>query len=374
MMPPLPGITAQTYGRGLEGLIAGATRICLLDGKLGRFLIRGYAIEDLAARASFEEVSHLVLFGSLPRGVETIAWQKELARWRTPPAQAVDVLRLIPHDAHPLAIFRTMLTVAACEAPNVEAAEVDPRFGHTGRILSWSASLAASAVRHLRGQSPVALDATASYAVAFLAAALGRSPVPEEEKAFEASLIVQIEHELHAACLAALVVHSTGADLGSAVLAGTGALSGIRHGGANQLAFQTLERFDTPDDARGWAREAIARGHRFPGFGHRVYKCPDPRARILEPLTEALLRARGLERRWEVYCALRDEVERALGPRGIYANVDGVTGLLYDLLGLPVAAFTIPFVLAIQTGWMAHCMEYGSSGPMIEPGSVYVPS
>jgi citrate synthase len=202
---------------------------------------------------------------------------------------------------------------------------------------------------------------------------LGREPTPEEERAFEVSLIVQAEHGLHAAALAALVVISTGADLGSALLAGMGALSGVRHGGANQLAFELLEELADPAAARRRAREAIARRERIPGFGHRVYRCPDPRVRLLEPHAEALCRVHGLVERWETYRAFRDELEGMLGPRGIYGNVDGITGLVYHPLGLPASAFPIPFCLAIQTGWIAHCLEYrATAGRMIEPGAVYL--
>jgi citrate synthase len=212
------------------------------------------------------------------------------------------------------------------------------------------------------------------YAANFLHQATGRTPSTEETTAFEASLVVQAEHGLHAAAFAALVVISTGADLGSAVLAGMGALSGARHGGANQLSFEMQEQLDGPDAARRWAREALARGHRFPGFGHRVYKCPDPRVRALEPYAESLLSASGNERLWRTYLALREEIEEALGPKGIFANVDSITGLIYHPIGLPVSAFPIPFCLAIQTGWMAHCLEYLPDGKVIAPGAVYLDS
>jgi citrate synthase len=151
-----------------------------------------------------------------------------------------------------------------------------------------------------------------------------------------------------------------------------GALSGARHGGANQLAFEMLAALEGPDDARAWARDALDRGYRFPGFGHRVYKCPDPRVLALEPHAETLLEATGGRRLWETYLALREEIEGALGAKGIFANVDSITGLLYHPMGLPVSGFPIPFCLAIETGWMAHCLEYLPDGKVIAPGAMYV--
>jgi citrate synthase len=366
--PPSP----QTYGRGLDGLIAGDTRICEIDGVNGALRVRGYPIEELVEGASFEEVSFLILNGDLPTPEQLTDWDGELRRWRHPPRAAMDALSKVPARSHPLAQYRTMLTVAACHNPDAEDPTLEAQWKRPARILSWTSALAAAAIRHLEGLPPVEPADELGFAGNFLHQTLGRQPSQRETRAFEASLIVQSEHGLHAAAFAALVVISTGADLGSAVLAGMGALSGARHGGANQLAFEMLERLEGPEDARRWAKEALEHGHRFPGFGHRVYRCPDPRVRALEPYAREVLADRGMEHRWRTYVALRDEVEGALGSRGIFANVDSITGLLYHPMGLPVSAFPIPFCLAIQTGWMAHCLEYLPDGPMIEPGAVYV--
>ncbi len=367
--PPKP---LQRYDRGLEGLVAGDTAIGLIDGVRGRLLYRGYEVADLVKHATFEEVSFLILFGELPDPTELSRWSAELRQWRQPPRAALNALDSVPARAHPLAQFRTMLTVAACHIPDADDTSLDAQWRRPARIMSWTASLAAAAIRHLHGKDPIDPSDDLGYSANWLYQVLGRRPDEDESRAFDASLIVQAEHGLHAAALAALVVASTGADLGSAVLAGMGALSGARHGGANQLAFETLAELTTPAHARAWAIQALARRHRFPGFGHRVYKCPDPRVTVLEPFARSLLTARGMDRLWETYVALRDEVESELGGRGIFANVDSITGLLYHPMGLPASAFPIPFCLAIQTGWMAHCLEYLPDGAMIEPGAVYL--
>ncbi|MCJ7756180.1 MAG: citrate/2-methylcitrate synthase [Thermoanaerobaculales bacterium] len=367
---PIP--SEQRYGRGLEYLLAGDTKIAEIDGTAGRLLYRGYPIEDLVGRVTFEEVTYLILFGELPTPSQLADWHNELIRWRQPPAAAIEALERVPASAHPLAQYRTMLTVAACHIPEPEKTDLDAQWRRPARILSWTAALAACAIRHLLGETPIEPRGDLGYAANFLWQTLGRLPERFEIKAFEASLVVQAEHGLHAAAFAALTVISTGADLGSAVLAGMGALSGARHGGANQLAFEMLAGLDGPEDARSWAREALARGHRFPGFGHRVYKCPDPRVTALEPLAKRLLIDHGQEKLWHTFGALRDEVENALGARGIFANVDSITGLIYSPIGLPVSSFPIPFCLAIQTGWMAHCLEYLPNGKVIDPGAVYI--
>jgi citrate synthase len=367
---PLP--PRQTYGRGLEHLVAGDTTVGHVDGRVGRLVYRGYAIEELVGRASFEQVSYLVLHGSLPDAGALEAWNQELRQWRRPPRQAVAALQHVPSGAHPLAQYRTVLTIAACHMPEPENTDIDAQWRRPARILAWSAALAAAAIHHLEQSDPVAPRDDLGYAANFLHQMRG-GPVPDDEvAAFDASLVVQAEHGIHAAALAALTVVSTGADLGSAVLAGMGALSGARHGGANQTAFEMLAALDGPEQARQWAEAELERGRRFPGFGHRIYKCPDPRVRALEPYARELLAARGQLRLWETYLALRETIENRLSAKGVYANVDSITGLIYQPLGLPVTAFPIPFCLAIQTGWMAHCLEYLPDGKVISPGAVYL--
>ncbi len=362
----------QTYGRGLEGLVAGESAISRIDGHAGKLWFRGYAIEDLAAHASFEEVAYLILRGELPDRAALAAWRRELVSWRGVPREAIAVLERLPERAHPLAQFRTALTVAACHIPEAEKTSPVAERRRPARLLSWAAGLAGAAIRRGQKLPSVPHRHDLSYAAHFLWLALGREPDPEEARAFELCLIVHAEHDLHAAALAALVVASTGADLGSAALAGMAALSGAIHGGASQTAFEMLQAFPDPAAARAWARTRLSEKYRFPGFGHRVYKTHDPRVRILEPYGRRLLERTGMSRLREISQALREEVEGALGAKGIYLNVDGVTGLIYHALGLPAESFPIPFCLAIQTGWMAHCLEYMPEGRVIEPGSVYV--
>ena len=149
------GAALQTYGRGLEDLVAGDTAISHIDGARGALTFRGIDVAELAEHRSFEEVSYLVLYGELPGPAERKRWSAELARWRHPPAAALAALQRVPASAHPLAIYRTMLTAAACVAPSVERPGQDLEWHRPARILGWSTSLAAAAIRHLRGLPPV---------------------------------------------------------------------------------------------------------------------------------------------------------------------------------------------------------------------------
>ncbi len=363
----------QTYERGLADLVIGDSSISRIDGANGRLWYRGYAIEDLAAHASFEEVSYLILEGELPDAPALAAWRDELAGWRELPEEALKAIAALPFGHDPFDGFQTAMAVAASVAPERDARDPVVLRRHAARILTWTAGLAAACIRKLRGQSPVSPREDLDYTSHFLWLANGREPDDVERSALEVTMIVKAEHGVHAAALTALVVASAGADLDSAVLAGIGALSGSLHAGANRAAYRmVLERRD-PDDARTWARARLAERYRFPGYGHRVYKSHDPRAMLMAPHAERLLARAGRADEWARFVAMRDEIETALGPRGIRGNVDALTGFIYEPLGLPEEAFTIPFCLAIQTGWMAHCLEYLEHlGPVIEPTSLYL--
>lgn len=370
-MKPINYLIEQTYSRGLENLVAGETDIGKIDREKGKLWYRGYEIEELANCSSFDEVAYLIIHGELPTASQFEGWIKELEAWHDPPAEALAVLESLPADAKPLMLYRTMASVAACNIPEGENVRLDAQWRRPARILSWSSTLAAAAICHILGKEPNPFNPGLSFSANFLTRSLGKKPAEDEIKAFDVSLIVQTEHGFNVAALAALTVISTGADLGSAVLAGLSALAGQLHGGANQLAFQNLVQRQSVQEARDWVSRKLNEGYKFPGYGHRIYQTPDPRAKILEPYAKNLLENTGDELLWDIYQTVRDKVESSLGKKGIYINVGGVTGLIYHALGLPADSFPIPMALAIQVGLMAHCLEYISDGRIIEPRAIY---
>ncbi|MGE0431767.1 MAG: citrate/2-methylcitrate synthase [Planctomycetota bacterium] len=362
----------QTYGRGLENLVFGDTAICRIDGARGELSFRGYPVADLTQHCSLEQVIWLIINGDLPDAGELGAWHESLQRWREPPVGAINAIYHLPDGTSPFAAFRTALAVAAAVAPDASRRDADAQRERPARIIAWSYALAAAAIRCHQRKEPVAPRGDLPMAAHFLWQAFGAVPDEVAARAFEVSLILQSEHDIHAAALAAVAVVSAGGDLDGAVLAGVGALSGRLHGGANQTAFRLVQSFEGDvQRARSWTRERIAEKHRFPGFGHRVYKTHDPRGRALAPHARRLLERQGQSALWEVFEAVREEIESALGAKGIFANVDAFTGLIYHPLGLPVPAFTIPFCLAVQTGWMAHCLEY-LGGPPLRPTALWL--
>jgi citrate synthase len=370
-MKPIKEAIEQTYNRGLENLVVGETNIAKIDGEKGKLWYRGYNIEELANSSSFDEVAYLIIHGELPTTSQYERWLLELQIWHEPPKEPMTVLKWLPANTQALMLYRTMLSIAACHIPESENTRLDAQWRRPARILSWCSTLAAAAICHIRGKEPNPFNPGQSFSANFLTQSLGKEPNEYEIKVFDVSMIVQAEHGIDTAALAALTTISTGADLGSAVLAGMGALSGKLHGGANQFAFENLIQHESVEEAREWAHKKISEGYRFPGFGHRIYKTHDPRITILEPYVERLLETKGDKLLWDIYRTVRDEIESKLGRKGIYVNADGITGLIYYALGFPPESFRIPFLLAIQVGWMAHCLEYLSDGKMIEPGAIY---
>ena len=371
-MKPIREKIEQTYGQGLENLIIGETSIAKIDGENGKLWYRGYDIEDLAEYSSYDEVSYLIIHGELPTPSQYEKWIEQIRSWEEPPLESRIVLRSLPGDAHAFMLYRTMLSIASCHIPEGENTRIDAQWRRPSRLFSWSSSLAAAAICHILSLQYEPANRADSYASNFLSRSLNRDLTELEAKAIDVCMIVQAEHGCQASTLAAITVISTGADLGSAVIAGTGALSGKLHGGAIQQSFINLLDLDTVEHAKEWVDKKIEEGYRFPGFGHRIYKTHDPRAKIIENYAERLLTEKGNKLLWDKYMAVRDRIESQLGKRGIFVNIFGVTGLVYHAIRLPIGSFPIVFALATQCGWMAHCLEYLSEGKMIEPGAIYI--
>ncbi len=370
-MKPIKGRFSQTYSRGLRGLIAGDTDIIRIDGEKGKLRFRGYDVKELTQCSSFDEVSYLIIHGELPTASQLQGWLDKIEKWHEPPIESHLVLNSLPPDTHALMLYRTMLAVAACHVPEGENSRLDAQWRRPPIIYAWNSTIASATICYILGNELNPFNPGLSYSENFLKRSLGREFSEAEIKAFDVSMIVQADHGFQSAALAALTTISTGADLGSAVLAAMGAMSGKLQGGAIQQTFLNILDLKSVDEAKVWVQTKLDEGYRFPGFGHRIYSTHDPRAKILEPYTQKLLEDKGLGLLWNIYCTIRDGVEAELGGKGVFVNVYGVTGLIYHALGLPVGSFPIIFALSIQTGWMAHCLEYLSEGKMIEPGAIY---
>lgn len=341
--------------RGLEGVVVADTATSMVDGEAGELLIRGWPVGELAGVVSFERVCGLLWRDTLDAPGVDLGPAREAAFARLP--------RL--GGALELADAMDALRASAAQLEGSSAEEL------TGAL----AVLAAAWSRRARGLAPVPPDPGAGHAADFLRMVHDRTPSPGETRALDAYLATVVDHGMNASTFAARVVASTESDRVSAIVAAIGALKGRLHGGAPGPVLDMLDAIGRPEEAERWIREALARGERIMGMGHRVYRVRDPRAAVLERAVEAL-RDRGDEPRLALARAVERAAERLLAAakpgRAIRANVEFYTAVLLEALGLPRALFTPTFACARVAGWCAHYDEERAVGRLIRPRARYV--
>ena len=354
------------YRPGLEGVIAGETEVSTVQQDDLAYC--GYRIEDLAAKASFEEVAYLLFHSELPNSVQLAEFKGQLDGFRALPKEVLETLKLIPRRAKMMDVLRTGLSMVG----HFDAAEGDDRDAlvlRSTHALAQCPGIIAARLRMLDGKDPIDPKPGLSHAAQFLYQAFGKEPAAIEERLLDLTLVLYAEHEFNASTFAARVCTSTLSDVYSALVTGVGTLKGPLHGGANEEAIKLVNRFETADEARAWTNNAIDTKAKIMGFGHRVYKNGDHRARILEAELVKLAAERDAGGKLAVYEAIRDTV---MERKGIHMNVDYPCGLTYYLLGLPIDIFTPLFVASRITGWSAHIIEQYTNNRIMRPLSRYV--
>ena len=372
----LPAISALNNHRqaakpalGLEGVIALESSICFIDGQKGELVYRGYDIRTLVRHVSFEEVAYLLWNGALPSRGELDRLQAHLCAERTLPPMVLDVLRLTPEDATPMAVLRTCVSVLAHFDAEADDMRPEANYRKAVRLTARIPVIIAAFARIRCGLDPVAPLKGHSTAYNFLYMLSGERPGPEAEKTLDAALVLHAEHSLNASTFAGRVIGSTLADIYAAVTGAIGALSGPLHGGANIRVMQMLLALDQSGESpAAYVRERLARKERIMGFGHRVYKVIDPRAVILHKMMRALAKERQALK-WERYCQeIRDVME---SEKGINPNVDLYTAPIYYMLGIDADLYTPLFVMSRITGWTAHLLEQWHANRLIRPRARY---
>jgi 2-methylcitrate synthase/citrate synthase II len=358
-------MTESLYRPGLEGIIAGETAVSTIAGGLA---YRGYAIDDLARHATFDEVAYLLLYGELPKKDELGGFRRRLAHNATVPHAVIEALRLIPHDAPLMDVMRTGCSLLAHWDPDTADNSHAANLRKAERLVAQLPVVLAARHRLRQGKEPVAADKHRPFAANLLWMLRRREPSLPAVQAMEMSLILYAEHEFNASTFTARVVASTLSDLHSAVTAAIGALKGPLHGGANERVMDVLKEVGSADKAEGWIRDALARKVRIMGFGHRVYKDGDPRATLLKPLCAQLAAETGhadME-------AMADVIERIVREeKKLPPNLDWPSARRYHYLGLAVDLYTPLFVVARVVGWSAHVIEQLDNNRLIRPLSRY---
>jgi citrate synthase len=365
---------------GLEDVVAARSAICQVDGAQGRLYYRGYEIGDLAGHVDYEAVTHLLWSGELPAGAAATAFADRLRDARDVPAPVVAMLRALPPDTHPLDALRTGLSLAATLDPDVRADDREALVRKSVRLTSLVPGIVAARQRLRTGREPVAPDRSLGHAAHVLHLLDGRAPDATAARVLDAVLVLHADHEFNASTFAARVAVATLADLHAAVVAAVATLKGPRHGGANEDVLAMLHEIGDPAraeayvEARLGTRAGLSRAQRadprarVPGFGHRVYRVDDARARVLRTMARSVAEAAGRTRLMEVAERVY-EAMRARTPLPV--NVDFFSAVVYDALGLPPDLCTSIFAVGRVAGWCAHALEQYADNRLIRPRAHY---
>ena len=362
--------------RGLEGVLVAESDLSYIDGEVGELQYRGYPIEDLARNATFEEVLYLLWHGELPDHDALAEFSERLAAERAVDDAVIETLeRLVEADERPMAALRTSVSQLSASDPEPESdpEDIDASLRKGRRITAKIPTVLAAFDRIRQGEEPIEPREDLSYAGNFLYMLTGAEPDEVSEETFDMALTLHADHGFNASTFTSIVIGSTLADLYSSVTGGIGALSGPLHGGANQDVMEMLFEIDESDKGPvEWAEDARDDGVRIPGWGHRVYKTKDPRAKILQGKLEDLAAASGGSK-WLDYTTEIEEylAEEGLPEKGIAPNVDFFSGSVYDHLGIPMDLYTPIFAMSRAGGWIAHVVEYQEDNRLIRPLSRY---
>lgn len=351
---------------GLDGIVAGQTKLSTV-GKSGFGLTYlGYSIEDLAEHGTFEEVAYLLLAGRLPNQTELREFKGRLLAKRGIPEALRKTLEQIPSSAHPMDVLRTACSMLGTLEPE---SSFDRGLGVSERLLACMPTALTYWYRyHKDGRVGEFGRDEPSIASHFLATLKNRQPAELETRAMDISLILYAEHEWNASTFTARVIASTLSDFYSAITGGIGALRGPLHGGANEAAMELLDQMSDPDSAEASLLEMLGKKMKIMGFGHRVYKGADPRSDIIKPWAKRLCEATGNARLY----AISERIETVMRrEKGMFPNVDFYSASLYRSLEIPTPLFTPIFVLSRISGWSAHIFEQRADNRLIRPLADY---
>lgn len=356
---------------GLEGIPIAESSVSFVDGQAGRLEYRGIGVEELAEHSHFEETSWLLLRGSLPSKAELDAFKTELAEHQRLNDRVIDLIRCLPETGHPMDALQAAVAGIGMFYPRQHVTDVEARRVACCRLIAKIPTIVAAFKRLRVGEEPVAPRTDMSLAANFLYMMNGSESDPRQARILDICLILHADHTMNASTFAGRVVGSTLADPYTVVSSALGALSGPLHGGANEDAIRLFERIGSPDHARSVIEDMIERKEKIPGFGHRVYKTMDPRARILRGYAEELAKQSGSPL-FEIALEVEKVGTERYGAKGIYPNVDFFSGIVYRALHIPQDCFTPVFAMARVSGWLAHWLEQLENNRIFRPTQKYV--
>ena len=358
---------------GLQGVYITKSKICKVDGQQGKLYYRGYRIEDLAEKSTYEEVSYLLLYGKLPNKEELSSFDKALKEERIIPEEIKDLIRKFS-KAQTLDVLRTAMSAMSYDDPQPYSPDENENIKKAIKIISKTATIAAAISRVKEGKEIVEPDNSLNHAENFLYMLTGSKPDKEMAKLIDIMFILHAEHSSNASTFATLVACSTLADVYAGVTAGIATLKGPLHGGADEAAVKMMKEIGKPENTENYINEALAGKKKIMGFVHRVYKTYDPRAKILKSYLDKVSNNSNQEINTLIEIALKAEkmmIEKLGESHGIWPNVDFFSGPLYMHLGIKPEFFDTVFASSRTVGWLSHVIEYWRNNKLFRPLEEY---
>jgi 2-methylcitrate synthase/citrate synthase II len=361
--------TGTEIKKGLAGVVVDTTSVSKVNPDTNSLLYRGYPVQELADRCSFEEVAFLLWYGELPTPTQLAAFEQFERAHRGLDENVKRVIDELPLTAHPMDVVRTAVSVIGAADPEAPDMRRDENLDKAKRLFAKLPAIVAYVQRRRRGEELVPPRDDLGYSANFLHMTFGEVPDLVVVSAFDVSMTLYAEHSFNASTFTARVVTSTLADIYSAVVAAIGALKGPLHGGANEAVMHTFDEIGTADKAEGWLKDALAQKRKIMGFGHRVYKHGDSRVPTMKAALDTLVEEFGAQDLAALYEALETAM---VSTKGIEPNLDYPSGPAYHLIGFDTELFTPLFVASRVTGWTAHVIEQLEANALIRPLSEYV--
>ena len=370
------------YHPGLDGVIATESSISDIDGGKGILSYRGYSIEELAEKSTFEETAYLLLTGELPSKVELEGFVKKINARRDLPEGLINLLKTLPKDSNPMDVIQLAVSSLGTYYPiKFDAEELkankytsDYYIDVSAGIIGSVGSIVAAWNRIKNNKAYIKPDDQLSYAENFMHMLDDSIKVtPLINRIIDATLILHAEHTINASTFTAMVTSSTLASPTQVIASAIGSLSGPLHGGANQKVILMLDEMGGKENAKAWLDDRLSKKQVVWGMGHREYSTKDPRANILTGMVKDLFKEQSgkVSDMFENAMALEEACEERLSKKGVYANVDFYSGILYKEIGIPVDLFTALFAISRTSGWLAHWIEQVGNNKIFRPTQNY---
>jgi len=366
----MKSVKEQTVSRGLEGVVAAETDISFVDGANSQLYYKGYNIHDIAEHnASFSEIIYLLLYSEFPTNNELRAFRRRIISEMRVPTQVITMMELLPPSTPPMTVLRSAVSTLASFDPDGDDNSLEASEHKGVRLIAQIPTLVMSLYRIRNNLNILSPDPTLTVTSNILYMLHGKVPDERYINAMDLLLMLHADHGLNASTFAARVTASTRSDIHSAVTSAIGTLKGPLHGGANERVMSMLKDIIDISEVEEYIDSLLAQGQRVMGFGHRVYKKEDPRARHLRRMSEELCTLRGNKKLFDISHRIENIV---LKKKGIYPNVDFYSATVQHALGIPDDFFTAIFAIARTPGWVAHILEQYRDNRLIRPTSKYI--